>query len=158
MRKHSIISAKYLMPLHGKGVPTRMQSLMVSVAVFMHLLRLLQAVLGSGPGAVLVTGGTGALGTAVAGWLPARGARRLILASRTGSATPAVRRLVAGPAFGAMVTITRADVGACTEAQLAAAMPVQVSMCTSGVCHAPLQSLLARYIHRPDNSRDVQHM
>ena len=101
---------------------------MVGSALVMQLLHPSQAVLGSGPGAVLVTGGTGALGTAVAGWLPARGVRRLILASRTGSATPAVQRLVAGPAFGARVTITRADVGASAEAQLAAAVPVQVSI------------------------------
>ena len=95
----------------------------------MHMLLLSQAVLESGPGAVLIMGGTGALGTAVAGWLPARGARRLVLASRTGAATPAVRRLVARPAFGVMVTVTRADVGARAEAELAATMPIQVSRC-----------------------------
>ena len=93
-----------------------------------------QAVVGSRPGAVLVTGGTGALGTAVAGWLPARGARRLILASRSGAATPAVRQLIAGPAFGAMVTVARADVGNSAQAELAAAMTIQVSMYTLDSC------------------------
>ena len=86
-----------------------------------------QAVLSSSLGSVLVTGGTGALGTAVAGWLPARGARRLILASRGGVAVPAVQRLIAGPAFSAMVTVIRADVGVSAEAQLSAAIPITVS-------------------------------
>ena len=74
---------------------------------------------------MLVTGGTGALGSAVAGWLPARGVRRLILASRSGAATPAVRLLIAGPAFGAVVTVVRADVGTAAEAQDAVGGPIQ---------------------------------
>jgi NAD(P)-dependent dehydrogenase (short-subunit alcohol dehydrogenase family)/acyl carrier protein len=46
-------------------------------------------------GPVLITGGTGALGGQVARWLAARGASKLILASRQGSAAPGADELVA---------------------------------------------------------------
>ena len=75
---------------------------------------------------MLVSGGTGALGSALAGWLPARGVRRLVLASRSGVATPAVQRLIAGPAFGVMVTVVRSDTGTAAEAHDAVCTPVQV--------------------------------
>jgi short-subunit dehydrogenase len=62
-------------------------------------------------GAVLVTGGTGAIGGQVARWLAGRGAPRLVLASRSGPATPGVAGLAAGLAgAGSTVTVTACDI------------------------------------------------
>ncbi|OPF71921.1 type I polyketide synthase [Streptomyces antioxidans] len=62
-------------------------------------------------GTVLVTGGTGALGTRVARWLAARGARRLVLASRSGPDAPGVDEVVAElAATGAVVDVVACDV------------------------------------------------
>jgi acyl transferase domain-containing protein/acyl carrier protein len=59
-------------------------------------------------GTTLVVGGLGPLGSALAEWLAARGARRLVLAGRSGNADPA---LVASlQAAGAEVEIARMDV------------------------------------------------
>ncbi|MFF9772034.1 type I polyketide synthase, partial [Streptomyces sp. NPDC014636] len=62
-------------------------------------------------GTVLVTGGTGALGTHLARWLARNGAEHLILTSRRGPAAPGADALVAElGALGTRVTITACDV------------------------------------------------
>ncbi|MYW14095.1 SDR family NAD(P)-dependent oxidoreductase, partial [Streptomyces sp. SID2955] len=62
-------------------------------------------------GTVLVTGGTGALGTHLARWLARNGAEHLILTSRRGPAAPGVDALVAElDALGTRVTVTACDV------------------------------------------------
>ncbi len=64
----------------------------------------------SGP--VLITGGTGALGAEVAGWLAGRGADRLVLTSRSGPDAPGAAELVARLAeLGATATVVACDVG-----------------------------------------------
>ena len=50
--------------------------------------------------AVMVVGGTGTLGTLVAGWLADLGVRHISLLSRTGKATPASARLLSGGSGG----------------------------------------------------------
>jgi NADP-dependent 3-hydroxy acid dehydrogenase YdfG len=62
-------------------------------------------------GTVLVTGGTGAIGTQVSRWAAQRGAGRLILASRSGPTAAGAGALAAGLAgTGATVTVAAADV------------------------------------------------
>ncbi|WP_432040618.1 type I polyketide synthase, partial [Streptomyces cucumeris] len=62
-------------------------------------------------GTVLVTGGTGALGTQLARWLARNGAEHLILTSRRGPAAPGADALIAElDALGTRVTITACDV------------------------------------------------
>nr|WP_144384397.1 type I polyketide synthase [Streptomyces sp. SAJ15] len=62
-------------------------------------------------GTVLVTGGTGALGTHLARWLARNGAEHLILTSRRGPAAPGADALVTElAALGTRVTITACDV------------------------------------------------
>ncbi|MFY1679863.1 type I polyketide synthase [Streptomyces sp. WMMC905] len=62
-------------------------------------------------GSVLITGGTGALGGAVAEALAARGAEHLVLASRRGPQAPGVDELVARlTEYGAEVTVRACDV------------------------------------------------
>ncbi|TDP92878.1 type I polyketide synthase [Labedaea rhizosphaerae] len=62
-------------------------------------------------GAVLVTGGTGALGAEVAAWLAGRGAERLILTSRQGPAARGSAELVERlAALGATATVVACDV------------------------------------------------
>ncbi|MER8188388.1 SDR family NAD(P)-dependent oxidoreductase [Kitasatospora sp. NPDC094015] len=61
-------------------------------------------------GTVLVTGGTGAVGRAVARRLVAEGARRLVLVGRRGAAAPGAAELVAELAgLGAEVTVAAGD-------------------------------------------------
>ncbi|MFD5453325.1 type I polyketide synthase, partial [Streptomyces sp. NPDC127100] len=61
-------------------------------------------------GTVLVTGGTGALGTHLARWLARNGAEHLILTSRRGPAAPGADALVAELAeLGTRVTVTACD-------------------------------------------------
>ncbi|OPF71887.1 hypothetical protein VT50_0232355, partial [Streptomyces antioxidans] len=61
-------------------------------------------------GTVVVTGGTGALGTRVARWLAARGAPRLVLTSRGGMAAPGAEDLVEElTALGATVDVVPCD-------------------------------------------------
>nr|WP_284749788.1 type I polyketide synthase [Amycolatopsis sp. RTGN1] len=81
--------------------------------------RLVPAPLGDGApardwrpdGAVLITGGTGALGAHVARWLAGRGARRLVLTSRRGEAAPGAAELREElTALGATTTIAACDV------------------------------------------------
>ncbi|MER5540873.1 SDR family NAD(P)-dependent oxidoreductase, partial [Streptomyces mirabilis] len=62
-------------------------------------------------GTVLITGGTGALGTHVARWLAGRGAEHLLLVSRRGADAPGVAELEAElTALGTAVTIAACDV------------------------------------------------
>jgi acyl transferase domain-containing protein/short-subunit dehydrogenase/acyl carrier protein len=62
-------------------------------------------------GGALVTGGTGALGAAVARWLVGRGARHLVLASRRGPAAPGAAELAGELAeLGASVSVVACDV------------------------------------------------
>ncbi|MFF7756279.1 type I polyketide synthase [Streptomyces sp. NPDC007971] len=60
-------------------------------------------------GSVLITGGTGAIGGHVARWLPGRGARRLVLTSRSGPGGTGTAALAAELATAG----TRVDVVAC---------------------------------------------
>ena len=64
----------------------------------------------------IVTGGLGALGTLVAGWLARQGSRRLVLLGRRAHAgTKAVRSLMGlphSPAYGTLVTLHMADASA----------------------------------------------
>ncbi|WP_018505729.1 type I polyketide synthase [Parafrankia discariae] len=61
-------------------------------------------------GTVLITGGTGALGAAVARWCADSGASRLVLTSRRGAAAPGVPELVADLARrGAETTVAACD-------------------------------------------------
>ncbi|MFE2337905.1 type I polyketide synthase, partial [Streptomyces coelicoflavus] len=69
-------------------------------------------------GAVLVTGGTGALGGAVARWLVRSGARHLVLTSRRGMEAPDARSLKAE--LEAASPQARVDVEACDVADRAA--------------------------------------
>jgi NADP-dependent 3-hydroxy acid dehydrogenase YdfG/acyl carrier protein len=63
-------------------------------------------------GAVLVTGGTGALGGHVARWLAGRGAPRVVLASRRGMAAAGAAGLAAAVCgAGAAVTVAACDAG-----------------------------------------------
>ncbi|MBP8539202.1 SDR family NAD(P)-dependent oxidoreductase, partial [Streptomyces sp. MK37H] len=65
-----------------------------------------------GPGTVLITGGTGALGGQVARRLAARGAEHLLLVSRRGDTAPGADELVAQlTASGAKATVAACDVG-----------------------------------------------
>ncbi|MCX2731051.1 SDR family NAD(P)-dependent oxidoreductase [Saccharopolyspora sp. NFXS83] len=62
-------------------------------------------------GTVLITGGTGGLGSEVARWLAGAGARRLVLTSRRGPDAPGVAELSAELAeLGAEVDVVRCDV------------------------------------------------
>jgi acyl transferase domain-containing protein/acyl carrier protein len=62
-------------------------------------------------GTVLVTGGTGAIGPYTARWLADRGAERVVLASRSGSAVAGVAGLAAGVALaGTEVSVLACDV------------------------------------------------
>ncbi|CAL9655143.1 type I polyketide synthase [Streptomyces sp. enrichment culture] len=64
-----------------------------------------------GDGAVLITGGTGALGAQVARWAVRRGARHLLLAGRRGEQAPGAAELRAElEQSGARVTIAAVDV------------------------------------------------
>jgi malonyl CoA-acyl carrier protein transacylase/short-subunit dehydrogenase len=61
-------------------------------------------------GAVLITGGTGAVGGHVARWAAGRGARRIVLAGRSGPAAPRAAELAATlAAAGSAVTVTACD-------------------------------------------------
>jgi acyl transferase domain-containing protein/acyl carrier protein len=65
----------------------------------------------AGPGTVLITGGTGALGTETARWLADAGVRRLVLTSRRGPAAPGAAELVAElAARGAEASVVACDV------------------------------------------------
>lgn len=81
----------------------------------------------------LITGGTGALGQQIAQWLIARGAKHLMLVSRTGPTHPLDPQLQALQEGGAQIQIVAADISikADLEAVIAhAALPVR------GIIHA----------------------
>jgi candicidin polyketide synthase FscB len=62
-------------------------------------------------GTVLLTGGTGAIGPHLAGWLARGGAEHVVLPSRTGPAAPAVAALAAGlSAAGVRVSVLACDI------------------------------------------------
>ncbi|MDX3187236.1 SDR family NAD(P)-dependent oxidoreductase [Streptomyces sp. MN03-5084-2B] len=86
-------------------------------------------------GPVLVTGGTGALGSEVARYLAGAGAGNLVLISRRGPAAPGADALEAElTAFGAEVTIAACDAGDRDQlAALLAAHPVGAVVHTAGV-------------------------
>ncbi|GAB1818696.1 type I polyketide synthase [Herbidospora sp. RD11066] len=61
-------------------------------------------------GTALVTGGTGSIGARVARWVAGRGARRVVLTSRSGPAAPGVARLAADlAALGTTVEVFACD-------------------------------------------------
>ena len=73
-----------------------------------------------GPGTVLITGGTGALGQQLARWLAGRGAQHLLLLSRQGGRAPGVEALAAELApSGCTVTARVCDVGDRAQLRLA---------------------------------------
>ncbi|WP_246258391.1 type I polyketide synthase [Amycolatopsis anabasis] len=86
----------------------------------------------SAPSTVLVTGGTGALGSRVARWLADNGAEHLVLTSRRGRAAPGAADLEAElTALGTRVTIATCDVAdRDAVADLLAQFPV------GGIVHA----------------------
>jgi acyl transferase domain-containing protein len=90
-------------------------------------------------GTVLITGGTGALGTAVARWLAQRGAGHLILASRRGGGAPRVARLVAElAALGTAVSVVACDTGERADVESAlrvipSGLPLRAVFHTAGV-------------------------
>jgi malonyl CoA-acyl carrier protein transacylase len=65
--------------------------------------------------AYLVTGGLGALGLRVAGWLVAEGARHVVLTGRRGPDEAAQRALAELEAQGATVTVVAADVASAAD-------------------------------------------
>ncbi|MFG3158181.1 type I polyketide synthase, partial [Streptomyces sp. NPDC048219] len=87
-------------------------------------------------GTVLVTGGTGALGTHLARWLARNGAEHLILTSRRGPAAPGADALVAELAeLGTRVTVTACDM-ADRDAVAGVLASVPADLPLSAVIHA----------------------
>ncbi|HEU5473401.1 MAG TPA: SDR family NAD(P)-dependent oxidoreductase [Actinophytocola sp.] len=103
--------------------------------------RLAHAPLGRAPlgrwqpsGTVLITGGTGALGAAVARWLAGRGAPNLLLTGRRGMATPGAAELVAELAeLGTTATVAACDV---TDRAALTGLLASVPVPVTGVVHA----------------------
>ncbi|AUS81206.1 polyketide synthase [Actinoalloteichus sp. AHMU CJ021] len=110
--------------------------------------RLARAALGDEPsprtwrptGAVLVTGGTGALGAHVARWLAGNGAEHLVLTSRRGHSAPGVAELEAElVALGARTTVVACDLAERDEVERlvadldAAGTPIRAVVHTAGV-------------------------
>ncbi|RDG31563.1 SDR family NAD(P)-dependent oxidoreductase, partial [Streptomyces corynorhini] len=86
-------------------------------------------------GTVLITGGTGALGTRVARWAVRRGARDLVLVSRGGATAPGAAELRAElEEAGARVTLRAVDVSVRADlAALLAEHPVDAVFHTAGI-------------------------
>ncbi len=73
---------------------------------------------GLGAGSVLITGGTGAIGRRIAGWLAERGARHVVLSSRSGPAAAGIASVVAGlAAAGTAVTVLAGDTAVRAQVQ-----------------------------------------
>jgi candicidin polyketide synthase FscB len=87
-------------------------------------------------GTILVTGGTGALGTRVARWLARAGAEHLVLISRQGAAAPGAAELAAElEGMGARVTLAACDAADRQAlAQALARIPADAPL--TGVVHA----------------------
>ncbi|HTZ42723.1 MAG TPA: type I polyketide synthase, partial [Jatrophihabitans sp.] len=97
-------------------------------------------------GTVLVTGGTGALGSRVARWLAAHGARHLVLTSRRGPDAPGAAELAAELRdLGVTLTVARCDVAdrdalAAVLADVPAEQPLTAVVHTAGITQAsPLE-------------------
>ncbi|WP_449657950.1 type I polyketide synthase [Amycolatopsis eburnea] len=90
----------------------------------------------AGPGTVLITGGTGALGVETARWLADAGVRRLVLTSRRGPAAPGATELVEElTGRGASVSVVACDVSDRDQvAAVLAAIPESDPL--RGVVHA----------------------
>ncbi|WP_067182566.1 type I polyketide synthase [Microtetraspora niveoalba] len=90
----------------------------------------------SRPGTVLITGGTGALGGAVARWLAGRGVSNLVLTGRRGAQAPGAADLVAElAAAGTRATVAQCDVSDRDAlAEVLAAIPADRPLI--GVVHA----------------------
>ncbi|WP_066370950.1 type I polyketide synthase [Herbidospora mongoliensis] len=87
-------------------------------------------------GTILITGGTGGLGAAVARWLAGRGVPHLVLTSRRGTDAPGVGELVEElTALGTRVTVEACDVADREAlAGVLAAIPAELPL--TGVVHA----------------------
>jgi hypothetical protein len=86
------------------------------------------------PPAVLITGGTGALGLLTAAWLAGQGFCRLHLAGRSGrvvSASPPLAALLTSA--GVAVTLAAADVASASDASALAALNVGAVVHAAGV-------------------------
>jgi acyl transferase domain-containing protein len=88
-------------------------------------------------GAWLVTGGTGALGLRIAGWLASRGARRLVLASRRGLDSSGAREATSElERAGATVEVVAADLASERDADRALAALAAGDEPPRGIVHA----------------------
>ncbi|MGW7533247.1 type I polyketide synthase [Amycolatopsis sp. NPDC054798] len=89
-----------------------------------------------GPGTVLITGGTGALGARIARWLARRGAEHLVLTSRRGREAAGIAELEAElNELGARVTVAACD-AADREALAALLAGIPGEFPLTGVVHA----------------------
>ena len=87
-------------------------------------------------GTCLITGGLGALGLAVAGWLADRGARALVLAGRRPPTADAEKAIAGIERKGARVRVVRADVAAPADARRLASEIDGSLPPLSGIVHA----------------------
>jgi NAD(P)-dependent dehydrogenase (short-subunit alcohol dehydrogenase family)/acyl carrier protein len=105
-------------------------------------------------GAYLVTGGLGALGLKVAGWMIERGARRIALLGRNGPSGDAKRVLEAMRRQGAKIDVVTADVANADDLRCALAGLAATPAGLRGVVHAagiigyrPLEELDEAALH-----------
>jgi acyl transferase domain-containing protein len=103
-------------------------------------------------GTVLITGGTGALGSRVARWLADRGADHLVLAGRRGPDAPGAAELAADLRDrGATVTLARCDVADRGQlAKLLAGLPAEPPLTAVVHCAGVLENALL-----PDTDPDL---
>jgi acyl transferase domain-containing protein/NADPH:quinone reductase-like Zn-dependent oxidoreductase/surfactin synthase thioesterase subunit/NAD(P)-dependent dehydrogenase (short-subunit alcohol dehydrogenase family) len=110
-------------------------------------------------GAYLVTGGTQGFGLEVAGWLAARGAKRVVLASRSGADAPGAAERIAGlKAKGVDVTAARCDVSDLGQVKtLVASLPELkgVFHCAMVLDDAPIEKLDAERFARVSRPKAV---